>query len=144
MKKIVIAGAVVVGVVLLLFVGLAGYILFVTFGNADRPLAKNLTVTNEWTEINIDPPAKPVYSHQGINLRPVNFEVDRNNVKGIEIRLPDGTVVQPEVEIYDERGKRFQMHKTGFAMGGGMTMLNTGLDLRIATCLYLGIGHIPA
>ena len=116
MKRILIAGAVITGIVLLFLLGLAGYFYFVIFGNADRTLGRNLSVTNEWTEINIDPPVKPAYRHQAIYLRPVNFKVDRN-VRGFEIRLPDGTVVEPEVDLYDEQGNMFQLHKTGFAMG---------------------------
>jgi len=59
---------------------------------------------------------KPTYNSQAIYLRPVDFKVDRN-ANGFEIRLPDGTVVEPEVEIYDEHGKMFQMNIAGFAMG---------------------------
>ena len=115
MKKIVIGAAIVAGIGLLLFVGSVAYVYFIIFGNADRTIARNLSVTNEWTEVSIDPPVKPSYDHQAIYLRPVGFKVDLA-VKGNEIRLPDGTVVEPEVEVYDENGKAFRMHKSGFAM----------------------------
>ena len=116
MKKIVIAGAIIVGIALLLVVGIAGYFFFVIFGNSDQTLARNLAVTNEWNEVKIDPPVKPAYRHQAIYLRLVNFKIDRA-AKGFEIRLPDGTVVEPEVEIYAEHGNMFKLHKSGFAMG---------------------------
>jgi hypothetical protein len=116
MKYIVIAGAVTMGIILLLSVGLAGYFYFVIFGNNDQTLARNFDVTNEWKEIRIDPPVKPEYRHQALDLRPVGFTVDRTG-KDSEIRLPDGTVVEPVVEIYDEHGNMFPLHKGGFTMG---------------------------
>ena len=116
MKKIIIAGAVSVGIVLLLLLGLVGYFYFVIFGNADQRLAKNLNVTSEWTEIKIDPPVEPEYRHQAIYLRPVGFVVDRG-AKDFKIRLPEGAVVEPEVEIYDEHNNVFHLHKSGFTMG---------------------------
>jgi hypothetical protein len=116
MKKILIAGAVALGILSLALVWLVGSVLFGAIWGGDRSLARNLPVTSEWTEVSIDPPVTPAYRQQTINLRPVNFEVDRN-AKGFDIRLPDGRVVAPEVEIYDEKGNMFPLYKTGFAMG---------------------------
>ena len=116
MKKILIAGAVIVGIILLLFVGFAGYFYFVIFGNNDQTLARNLAVTSEWTEINIDPPVRPVYDHQAILIRPIGYVFDRD-AKSFDIRLPDGTVVKPEVEVYDDSGEVFEMHQQGFTLG---------------------------
>jgi len=73
MKKVVIGGSIIFGILLLLFVGVAGYFYFVIFGNNDRTLAKNVAVTSEWTEIKIDPPVTPGYSHQAIYVRPLTL-----------------------------------------------------------------------
>jgi len=116
MKKIVTVGAVVVGIIFLLFLGLVSYFYFVIFGNNDRTLARDLAISSEWTEITISPSVKPAYDHQAIYLRPTNYVVDRN-AKGSDIRLPDGRIVKPEVEICDDSGKIFEMHQTGFTLG---------------------------
>lgn len=115
MKKIVIAGTVVLGTVLLLLAGLAGYFWFVILGDGNQSIARNVSVTNEWTEIKIDPPVRPRYRHQSIELRPVDFSVDRGS-KDFKITLPDGTVIEPEIEIYDESGNVFTTRHTGFTM----------------------------
>jgi hypothetical protein len=116
MNKIAFAGITVFAALGLLSCGLTGFVLFINFWNGDRTLAKNLTVSNEWAEINIDPPVIPTYREQAIYLRPVNFKVNRD-AKSFEIRLPDGSMVEPEVEMFDVYGNRVQLHHSGFAMG---------------------------
>lgn len=116
MRKLLKAVLVVLLIGLASVVGLAAYFYFVIFGNADRTLARNLQVTSEWTEIKIDPPVRPSYHYQAIYLRPVNYVIDRYAI-GFDIRLPDGTVVRPEVELYDYSGEVVELHQKGFTMG---------------------------
>jgi len=114
MRKIILATIITIGSVLLLFILFIASVWLITSWN-DKTLAKNLAVTSEWAEINIQPPVKPVNRFQAIYLRPVNFKVDRE-AKNFDIKLSDGKVVEPEIEIYDEFGNVFQLHKSGFAM----------------------------
>ena len=31
-------------------------------------------------------------------------------------KLPDGTTIKPEIEVYDEIGTKFELHHSGFVM----------------------------
>jgi len=115
-KQIVVICAAVAGFVLLLAIAFIGFHFWLFVRSGDQSLAKNLAITNDWAEIDIQPPVRPTYREQAIYLRPVDFKVDRD-AKGFEVRLPDGTVVEPTVEIVDDHGNVFQLHKSGFAMG---------------------------
>src|SRR5258708_34561661 len=115
MKNWVIVGiGSVLGIFTLLIFWYIGLIIYINWPN-DRPIAKNLKITQEWTEITVDPPLKPNKIVQEINLRIDNFREDRNS-NNFEIKLPDGTVIDPELEIYDENGNKFEFHHSGFVM----------------------------
>src|SRR4029078_608762 len=113
LRKSVIVSLSVVFAILFFFA--FGYVSFITYINwpNGRTIAKNLKVTQEWSEVNIDPPLTPAQRVQEINLRIDNFK-DDPTARDFKIKLSDGTIIEPEVELYDENGTKFVMHHSGF------------------------------
>ena len=103
------------GIALLLF--LFAYIAIIVYVNwpSDREIAADIRVSREWSEILISPALTTNHRSQSIILKIENFNVDRNS-NNFDVRLSDGTVVSPEIEIYDESGTRFEMRRGGFSM----------------------------
>ncbi len=106
-------------------IGILGILGFLTFGYVvlivyiNLPggitIVKDLPVTPEWTEVAISPSLTPTKRVQNINLRISDFKVDRNS-NSFDIKLPDGTIVRPEIEVYDEFGNKFEFRHSGFLM----------------------------
>jgi hypothetical protein len=113
-KEAIMIGAGVLGILATVVVGYIVLIVYVNWPN-DRTIAKSVMVTREWTEIDIDPSVTPAKRAQYINLRINDFKVDRNS-NSFDIKLPDGKIVAPEIELYDEFGQSFEFHHSGFAM----------------------------
>ena len=102
------------GILVFLFFGYIAFIIYINWPK-DRTIAKNVLITPDWLEITIDPAVKPVKRAQYINVRIKDFKVDRR-ARGFDIKLADGTVVEPDVELYDEFGNKFEFHHSGFVM----------------------------
>lgn len=94
-----------------------GYVILIVYINfpSGTTIANRLLVTPKWTDVAIDPALTPTKQIQNINLRINDFKADRNS-NSFDIKLPDGTIVQPEMELYDEFGNKFEFHHSGFAM----------------------------
>lgn len=110
-KALIISVGVVLGAISIL---IFGYIVIIVFINwPDTPIARNISVTPEWTEINLDQPLTFAHGKQTLDLRIKDFQFDPHS-KISEIGLPNGKLIQPEIEVYDEAGDRFTMRHTGY------------------------------
>jgi hypothetical protein len=93
-----------------------GYIAIIVYINLpDRPIATDIRVNENWTEVRLKNPLTFNNRSQSLNLRIKDFTFDRNS-NVAEIRFPDGTKINPEIEILDDRGNAVNMYHSGFAM----------------------------
>jgi hypothetical protein len=113
-NALIIGGGIFAGLVILVFLTYIGIIVYINWPS-DRPIAKDVRVSQEWIEIQIDPPLKPSHRSQSVNLRIAEFQHDHNSNSSFDIRLPDGSVIAPEIELYEEDGNRFAMRHGGFS-----------------------------
>ena len=114
MKNAVIVGVGIIGgLVTLVLLGYTGFVIYINWPS-DRLLAKNVRVSEEWTEIRLDPPLTPSHRSQSIKLNIANFERDTNS-NSFAIKLPDGSVIAPEIQLSDEEGNNVQMRHSGFS-----------------------------
>lgn len=111
-NKVVICIGVVSVTALILVFGYVGLIVYLNWPAS--PIAENVLVTNEWTDINVAPGLEARHRSQSLNLRITGFDLGANNSLS-EIKLPDGTVARPEIELYDEDGNRLTFRHIGFS-----------------------------
>lgn len=78
----------------------------------DRTIKSNTTITAEWMQITLDKPLKPERDVQVIMLYLEEPYVGDFEAKAV--RLPDGTLVQPEVQLLDTAGKTYALKYYGF------------------------------
>lgn len=114
MKKAVLKfGFAIVCIVVFLVVSYVALIVYINW--PDRPIAKNITVTQEWTEVHLERPLSFNNRSQSLNLKIQDFTLDRgSNIRGI--KLPSGMEINPEIEIIDDHGNVVELHHTGFAL----------------------------
>jgi len=110
-NKVVISLGAMSGLVILLILGYIALIIYVNWPAS--PVAENIAVGPEWVEIAIEPGLGAKHRSQTLNLRIENFAIDSNQ-KISEIRLVDGTVITPEIEIYDDEGQKLTTRHIGF------------------------------
>lgn len=67
------------------------------------PIATNIRITSEWREFQCEKPYKPKGFSQHITLKITGYECN-NPEQDFEIRLKDGRIPRPEIEVIDERG----------------------------------------
>jgi hypothetical protein len=93
-----------------------GYISLIVYLNwPDRPIAENISVTPEWSELHLEQPLTFKYRSQTLKLRIKDFELDRrSNIK--EITLPDGRLIHPDIEIVDDGGNAVTMDHAGYTL----------------------------
>jgi len=93
-----------------------GYLALVVYLNwPDRPIAENIKVTQGWTELRLDHPLTFKYRSQTLMLRIKDFTLDRgSNMK--EITLPDGTNIDPEIEIVDDGSNAVKMDHSWYTL----------------------------
>jgi hypothetical protein len=102
-----------------LVVGLAaflivGYFVIIVYINwPDRPIAINISVSQEWNELRLDHPLTFKYRDQSLKLQIKDFSIDRGSSTR-EIRLPNDTVINPEIEIVADDGNAVKMQHSGF------------------------------
>jgi hypothetical protein len=78
----------------------------------DREVAGAQVLRPEWTEIKVDQPMKPVGDRQEIGLYLAEpFKLDLMDPSGV--RVADGTLVVPEVELVTADGRAMKMKCTG-------------------------------
>ena len=79
MKNAVIVGiGIIVGLIVVVFFAYLGLIVYINWPS-DRPIAKDIRVSQEWIEIQIDPPLSPSRRSQSINLRITDFQHDHSS-----------------------------------------------------------------
>lgn len=78
----------------------------------DRTIKGDTTLTPEWIEITLDKPLKPERDVQVIMLYLEEPYVGDFEAKAV--RLPDGTLVQPEVQLIDTAGRTYSLKFWGF------------------------------
>ena len=77
----------------------------------DRTIKENTTLTPEWTDITLDKPLKPERDVQAVMLylaepHEADLEVDG-------VRMPDGSLVKPEVQLVDTAGNTYSLKYYG-------------------------------
>lgn len=93
------------------------FIVYLYFTNRsfEQTIARNLSVTAEWTEIRPDPPLRMRRDVGELGMTIPNYQDDRGGP--IEIKLPDGRIVHPQIELTTARGNVFELEHSGFAFG---------------------------
>lgn len=112
MKNGVKIGIGIAGFLGALIVGYFALIIYINWPGGVT-VAKGLLVAGEWTDVAIDPAVTAAKQVQSINLRIDDFRADRD-ANGSDIKLPDGTVVEPEIELYDEFANKVDFRHSGF------------------------------
>jgi hypothetical protein len=77
----------------------------------DRTIKERTTLTSEWLEISADPPLKPEQEEHEIALyleEPFGRDLE---AKGV--RLADGSVITPEIQLIDQDGKSYDLKYYG-------------------------------
>jgi len=110
-KPILIFIYAVVGLVACLMVGYVAITVYINW--PARPIAKNISVSQEWTELHLDHPLTFKHRDQSLKLQIKDFSHERGS-RTREIRLPNGTVINPEIEIVPDSGNAVKMQHTGF------------------------------
>lgn len=78
----------------------------------DRTIKGETTLTPEWTEIALETPLKPARDVQVIMLYLEEPFVGDFEAKAV--RLPDGALVEPEVQLLDKAGNTYALKYYGF------------------------------
>lgn len=102
----------------LVVVGLAVAVLasFKTFSltPVQRDVALNFTVTPEWQEIVPQAPLTVSRSRQTVYLMIDGFDREIGN-PGWDIKMPDGSVTKPEIQIVDDSGNVYDLSARSWA-----------------------------
>ena len=89
-------------ILIVMIIGVVGaFLVYVNVPN-DRTIAKNIKVSHDWIEIVTEPPLTAWHRDQSINLRIPDIDFHAGVTNGV--RLKDGTVLNPEIELVDEGG----------------------------------------
>jgi hypothetical protein len=78
----------------------------------DLEIKGEVTLSPEWLEIKPNKPLKPTREFQQVVLGLAEPYVGDFGAKGV--RLPDGSVVTPQVQLVDENGNIFDLKYGGF------------------------------
>ena len=111
MKKVIISILIGVGCLLVLFGGLFAYAIYES-KSVDQVVATDVLVSSEWTEITPDSLMKVNRQIQSLVFVIDGYKHDVSD-KIWQIKLPDGTVVKPEVQIFDEYGNVYCLQDSG-------------------------------
>jgi len=112
MKKVVVSILVGLGCLLIMFGGVIAYI-FYNAKTAEQIVATNVAVSSEWFEITPDSAMKPKKQVQEVVFVIDGYKSDFSD-KTFQIKLPDGTIVNPDVQILDEFGNVYELKHSGF------------------------------
>lgn len=78
----------------------------------NRTIKGETTLTPEWTEITVETPLKPERDVQAVLLYLEDPYIGEFEGKGV--RLPDGSLVKPEVQLVDVVGNTYTLKYYGF------------------------------
>ena len=99
-----------------LLVGSVGY-LYITHRTLNPTLATNINVSDEWTEISPETPLQNRRIAGEVVIALPNYRAERGG-GDFEIKLPDGRVVHPQIELIDGSGNVLELTHSGFTYTG--------------------------
>jgi len=111
MKKAIVSILIGLGCLLVLVGGFVAYAMYKS-KSVNQVVATDVLVSPEWTEIT---PGSSMKVNRQIQAVVLIIDDYRHNAsdKIWQIKLPDGTVVKPEVQIFDEYGNVYDLHDSG-------------------------------
>ncbi|HEY0457818.1 MAG TPA: hypothetical protein VGC97_01625 [Pyrinomonadaceae bacterium] len=104
MKRVIKYGLIGFAVLLVLFPGYFAYMS--GHMSVSQEIASNVSISSEWTVIKPESPMKTKRDFQSVLL---NIEGCKTHGKKSDLILPDGTIVNPELEILDEYGNNYPL-----------------------------------
>ncbi len=93
---------------------------YVTNRTFEHTLATNLNVSNEWIEISPEPLLQTRRMVSEIAIALPNYRDDR---RGFEIKLSDGRIINPEIELIDVSGNVLELGNIGFNYTGSYDLI---------------------
>jgi hypothetical protein len=103
-----------VAAIILLYLGFYLYLFIVL--RTSRKIARHLDISTDWMEITPRPPLRAKKERQRLQILVDGYQrgdEDRN-----WIRLPDRRIANPEVEIWDEYGKVYDLRPSSLITSG--------------------------
>lgn len=110
MKKVIITGGLIIGLFFLLVLGAYAFFWYsVLQMYVVQPIAQNVQVTSEWQQIEIAPPLKIKKQVQKISLKIEGYESKTDDSSFNNIKLSDGTILNPEIILIDENNNKYYL-----------------------------------
>ena len=110
MRVIRIAMIVVATSIVMMIGGVGAFLIYFNVPN-DRTIAKSLKVSNDWIEVPIEPPLNAQHRDQSVNLRIQDIDFHAGVTNGV--KLKDGTVLNPDIDLIDENGTILTLRPSG-------------------------------
>jgi hypothetical protein len=104
-----------------------------------QTLAENIQVSSEWTEITPEKPLQGTEQIQRVMLSIEDYESMSDDSDAGNIKLKNGTEINPEIQIVDENGKVYELRAIGLRNGDVVFSLEKGLLPRDVTYKNVGI-----
>src|SRR4051794_2825970 len=112
MRALKITSIVLAILVVLIIAFFGAFIVFINIPN-DQTLAKNIKVTNDWTEIDMKSRFSAHNQVQTLNIRSPGIQFSGpSGFDGVDLK--DGRILHPEIELVDNEGKVQPLRLTGF------------------------------
>ena len=116
MSKWIAVVLVAIAILVAVSIGLVAF-LYLDNRTIDQTLAMQVPVAGEWLEIKPDSPMTKTSQVQEIDLEISGFKHDVDDrLPWGQIRLPDGKIISPQLEAYDEAGNRHEFRHSGYTM----------------------------
>jgi len=116
MSKWIVVVFVAIAVLVTVSIGLVAFA-YLANRTIDQTLAMQVPVAGEWLEITPDSPMTKTRQVQEIDLEISGFKHDVDDrLPWGQIRLPDGKIISPQIEAYDEAGNRHEFRHSGHTM----------------------------
>ena len=125
--------------IILLLLGMLGFVVLLVWAYArywfatkqsDREIARSLSIDSDWVEILPKPPLR-IQKHVQCLLLLTDGDIQRSVTLPTQFELPDGTLIDPEVEVVDGIGNVMRLesflqnsnlaYKTDFTKGEVLT-----------------------
>jgi hypothetical protein len=96
----------------------AGLVIWLYFTEIsfDQVVGEDFDVKPEWTEFRPEPSLQTRRKVADLQLTIPNYRAERGGT--LEIKLPDGRVVRPEIQIVDANGNVFDLEHSGHTFTG--------------------------
>jgi hypothetical protein len=107
MKKSIKYTAIAFTALIILFLSFIGYFYYrVTHMYVYQEIANDIPVSPEWITIK---PTSPMKINRNFQAVSINIDGAKTHSRRDELTLSDGTVFNPEVEIFDEYGNKYNL-----------------------------------